>query len=294
MRTGIFVGSFDPFTIGHKSVVDRVLPLFDRVVIGVGVNEHKQYMLTVEERVAAIRQLYAGDGRVVVESYSDLTVDFAQRHDAQFVVKGVRNVRDFEYERDQADINRRLTGLETLLIYAEPGLDSVSSSVVRELNHFGKDTSMFVPKRCKNKNEIMITYNSEGVRMPKIKKRDTSAWIKAVAASYGRKVGEIGYLFVDDEKILEVNREYLGHDYYTDVITFDYDEDETVSGDIVISLDTVRSNAQLFGKTYEEELYRVIIHGILHLCGINDKGPGEREIMEAAENKALAMRNGLK
>ena len=140
----------------------------------------------------------------------------------------------------------------------------------------------------------MITYNSEGVRMPKIKKRDTSAWIKAVAASYGRKVGEIGYLFVDDEKILEVNREYLGHDYYTDVITFDYDEDETVSGDIVISLDTVRSNAQLFGKTYEEELYRVIIHGILHLCGINDKGPGEREIMEAAENKALAMRTGLK
>ncbi|MCI6111249.1 MAG: rRNA maturation RNase YbeY [Prevotella sp.] len=140
----------------------------------------------------------------------------------------------------------------------------------------------------------MITYNSEGVRMPKIKKRDTSAWIKAVAASYGRKVGEIGYLFVDDEKILEVNREYLGHDYYTDVITFDYDEDETVSGDIVISLDTVRSNAQLFGKTYEEELYRVIIHGILHLCGINDKGPGEREIMEAAENKALAMRNGQK
>lgn len=146
----------------------------------------------------------------------------------------------------------------------------------------------------KNKNEIMITYNSEGVRMPKIKKRDTSAWIKAVAASYGRKVGEIGYLFVDDEKILEVNREYLDHDYYTDVITFDYDEDETVSGDIVISLDTVRSNAQLFGKTYEEELYRVIIHGILHLCGINDKGPGEREIMEAAENKALAMRNGQK
>ena len=140
----------------------------------------------------------------------------------------------------------------------------------------------------------MITYNSEGVRMPKIKKRDTSAWIKAVAASYGRKVGEIGYLFVDDEKILEVNREYLGHDYYTDVITFDYDEDDTVSGDIVISLDTMRSNAQLFGKTYEEELYRVIIHGILHLCGINDKGPGEREIMEAAENKALAMRNGQK
>lgn len=135
----------------------------------------------------------------------------------------------------------------------------------------------------------MITYNSEGVRMPKIKKRDTSAWIKAVAASYGRKVGEIGYLFVDDEKILEVNREYLGHDYYTDVITFDYDEDDTVSGDIVISLDTVRTNAEQFGKQYDDELRRVIIHGILHLCGINDKGPGEREIMEAAENRALAM-----
>ena len=140
----------------------------------------------------------------------------------------------------------------------------------------------------------MITYNADGVRMPAIKKRATNAWIKAVAASYGRKVGEIGYLFVDDEKILEVNREYLGHDYYTDIITFDYDEDDTISGDLVISLDTVRSNAELFGKPYDEELHRVIIHGILHLCGINDKGPGEREIMEAAENKALAMRNGQK
>ncbi len=135
----------------------------------------------------------------------------------------------------------------------------------------------------------MITYNSEGIKMPKIKKRETTAWIKAVCASYGRKAGDIGYMFVDDEKILEVNREYLGHDYYTDVITFDYDEDDIVSGDIVISLDTVRSNAELFGKSYDDELRRVIIHGILHLCGINDKGPGEREIMEAAENKALAM-----
>lgn len=136
----------------------------------------------------------------------------------------------------------------------------------------------------------MITYNAENVKMPKIRKRETSAWIKAVAASYGRKVGEIGYLFCDDEKILEVNREYLGHDYYTDIITFDYDEEDTINGDLVISLDTIRTNAEKFGKTYEEELYRVIIHGILHLCGINDKGPGEREIMEAAEDKALAMR----
>ena len=135
----------------------------------------------------------------------------------------------------------------------------------------------------------MITYNSDGIAMPKFRKRDISAWIRAVAKSHGRRVGDVGYMFVNDEKILEVNREYLGHDYYTDVITFDYDEDDIVSGDIVISLDTVRSNAELFGKTYDDELHRVIIHGILHLCGINDKGPGEREIMEAEENKALAL-----
>lgn len=125
--------------------------------------------------------------------------------------------------------------------------------------------------------------------MPKIKRRETTAWIKRVVASYGRKTGEIGYMFVSDDKILEVNREYLGHDYYTDVITFDYDEEDTVSGDIVISLDTVRTNAEQFGKSYDEELHRVIIHGVLHLCGINDKGPGEREVMEAAENRALAL-----
>lgn len=136
----------------------------------------------------------------------------------------------------------------------------------------------------------MITYNTDGVKAPKIKHRETTAWIKAVAAKYGRKTGEIGYMFVSDEKILEVNREYLGHDYYTDVITFDYDEDDIVSGDIIISLDTVKSNAELYAKSYDEELHRVIIHGILHLCGINDKGPGEREIMERAENRALAMR----
>ena len=135
----------------------------------------------------------------------------------------------------------------------------------------------------------MISYNAEGVRMPKLRKRDTSAWIKAVAADYGRTVGEVGYMFVDDEKILEVNREYLGHDYYTDIITFDYDEGDRINGDLVISLDTVETNARQFGKSYDEELHRVIIHGILHLCGINDKGPGEREVMEAAEDKALAM-----
>ena len=138
----------------------------------------------------------------------------------------------------------------------------------------------------------MITYTADGVKMPKIKRKDTTAWIKAVAQTYGKKVGEVGYMFVNDEKILEINNEYLGHDYYTDVITFDYDEGDVVNGDIVISLDTVRTNAELFDKAFEDELYRVIIHGILHLCGLNDKGPGEREIMEKAENKALEMRNG--
>lgn len=135
----------------------------------------------------------------------------------------------------------------------------------------------------------MITYSAENVKMPKIRRRDTSAWIKKVAASYGKTVGEVGYLFCDDEKILEVNREYLQHDYYTDIITFDYCEDDVLNGDIVISLDTVRSNAEQLGKDYDDELHRVIIHGILHLCGLNDKGPGEREQMEAAENQALAL-----
>ena len=135
----------------------------------------------------------------------------------------------------------------------------------------------------------MITYQSEGVKMPAIKKRDINRWIKEVAATYGRRVGDIGYLFVSDEKILEVNNTYLGHDYYTDIITFDYDEEDIISGDLVISLDTVRTNAELFGKNYDDELHRGTIHGILHLCGINDKGPGERELMEAAEDKALAM-----
>ena len=136
----------------------------------------------------------------------------------------------------------------------------------------------------------MITYQTEDMRMPAIRKRETSEWIKAVAATYNKKVGEVAYIFCSDEKILDVNRQYLEHDYYTDIITFDYTEGNRISGDLFISLDTVRTNAEQFGQPYERELYRVIIHGILHLCGINDKGPGERELMEAAENRALAMR----
>ena len=126
--------------------------------------------------------------------------------------------------------------------------------------------------------------------MPDIKKRETTEQIKAVAATYEKRIGEIAYIFCSDEKILEVNRQYLQHDYYTDIITFDYCEGNRLSGDLFISLETVKTNSEQFNTPYEEELHRTIIHGILHLCGINDKGPGEREIMEAAENKALAMR----
>lgn len=136
---------------------------------------------------------------------------------------------------------------------------------------------------------MAVTYQTEGVKMPDIKKRETTEWIKAVAASYGKRLGEIAYIFCSDEKILEVNRQYLQHDYYTDIITFDYTSGDKISGDLFISLDTVKTNSEAFNTPYNEELHRTIIHGILHLCGINDKGPGERELMEANENKALAI-----
>ena len=137
----------------------------------------------------------------------------------------------------------------------------------------------------------MISYQSIDIAIPKLKRRDTTRWIRSVAATYGKKVGDVAYIFVSDDKILEVNRQYLQHDYYTDIITFDDSEGDVISGDLFISLDTVRSNSEQQGTAYEEELHRVIIHGILHLCGLNDKGPGEREIMEIAENKALTLRN---
>ncbi|MBQ3188825.1 MAG: rRNA maturation RNase YbeY [Bacteroidaceae bacterium] len=139
----------------------------------------------------------------------------------------------------------------------------------------------------------MISFQCDGVVAPAIKRREISAWIKNVASVYGKKVGDIAYIFCNDDKILEVNREYLQHDYYTDIITFDYTEENIVAGDIFISLDTVRSNSELLGVPYRQELHRVIIHGILHLCGIDDKGEGEREIMEKEENKALAMLSSL-
>lgn len=133
----------------------------------------------------------------------------------------------------------------------------------------------------------MITFDAVNVSLPEIDRKKVSEWIRKVAAGYGLNVADIAYVFCDDGKILEVNRQFLQHDYYTDIITFDYSTDRYIGGDLFISLDTVRSNAELVGAGYEEELHRVIIHGILHLCGLNDKGPGERELMEAAENRAL-------
>lgn len=135
----------------------------------------------------------------------------------------------------------------------------------------------------------MIDFYCERVEMPPINPNGVRQWVEQVAKNHGRRVGQINYIFVNDERILEVNLEFLGHDYYTDIITFDYDEADIISGDLYISLDTVRTNAALVGATYEQELHRVIIHGVLHLCGINDKGPGEREIMEMNENQALAL-----
>ena len=141
----LITGSFDPFTIGHDDIVRRTLQLFDSVLIGVGVNERKTYRQSTEERIDAIRRIYADEPRVEVKSYSDLTVDFARREGVDVIVKGVRGIKDFEYEREQADINRRLSGIETLLLFADPSLASISSSMVRELEHFGHDISDFLP-----------------------------------------------------------------------------------------------------------------------------------------------------
>lgn len=148
MKTGVFVGSFDPFTIGHDSIVTRALPLFDRLVIGVvGDQVHKPDIQPAEQRMQAIRALYADEQRIEVKPYYGLAVDFAKQEGASFIVKGVRSVKDFEYEREQADINRQISGIETILLFAEPHLASVSSSVVRELQHFGRDVSEFLPKK---------------------------------------------------------------------------------------------------------------------------------------------------
>ena len=123
--------------------------------------------------------------------------------------------------------------------------------------------------------------------MPNIREAEVSAWIRQVAKSYEKVVGDVNYIFVDDETMLDINRRFIGHDYYTDHIGFDYSKDNSLSGDIYISVDTVKSNADLFGVTENEELHRIIIHGLLHLCGLRDKTDEERATMQLAEDKAL-------
>lgn len=133
----------------------------------------------------------------------------------------------------------------------------------------------------------MITYNTKNVAMPDIDEAEVSAWLRQVAKSYGKVLGDVNYIFVDDETMLDINRRFIGHDYYTDHIGFDYSEGDALSGDIYISLDTVRTNAELFGVTFDQELRRIIIHGLLHLCGLRDKTDEERAQMQQAEDKAL-------
>ena len=144
---------------------------------------------------------------------------------------------------------------------------------------------------CSNKFKMKDNFQwiSDGVDMPALNLQEIEKWISRVAQDHGRILGPLTYIFCNDDKIIEVNRQFLNHDYYTDIITFDYSRGKLISGDMFISLDTVRSNSELVGQTYDAELRRVIIHGVLHLCGINDKGPGEREIMEAEEDRALQM-----
>ena len=144
-KIAVFPGSFDPFTIGHASIVTRGLPLFDEIVIGVGINESKRSLFSHEERVQAIREHYRNEPKVRVVSYNDLTIDLARREGAKFILRGLRSVKDFEYERDIANMNHRLSGIETILLFTEPQFSSISSSVVRELIAFGKDVTEFLP-----------------------------------------------------------------------------------------------------------------------------------------------------
>lgn len=145
-RIAIFPGSFNPFTIGHKSVVDRALPLFDRIIIAIGYNEAKEAdTASLPERIRAIASLYADEPAVEVFSYEGLTVDFAREMGARWILRGVRSVKDFEYESTLADVNRRISGIETLLLFTLPEHSAISSSMVRELTHFGVDTTPFLP-----------------------------------------------------------------------------------------------------------------------------------------------------
>ena len=149
MNKAIFPGTFDPFTIGHYSVVKRALTFMDEIVIGIGINENKNTYFPTEKRVAMIEELYRENPRVSVRSYNGLTVDFAKEAGARFIVRGIRTVKDFEYEETIADINRKLSGVETILLFTEPELTCVSSTIVRELLTFHKDISQFIPQGMK-------------------------------------------------------------------------------------------------------------------------------------------------
>lgn len=149
MKKAIFPGTFDPFTVGHFSVVKRALTFMDEIVIGIGINESKRTWFPTEKRVQMIRELYADEPRIKVEAYSGLTIDFARECGAKFIVRGIRTVRDFEYEETIADINRKMAGIETILLFTEPELTSVSSTIVRELLQFGKDVTPFLPEGMK-------------------------------------------------------------------------------------------------------------------------------------------------
>lgn len=146
MRKAIFPGTFDPFTIGHYSVVKRALTFMDEVIIGIGVNEKKKTYFPIEKRVEMIRRLFADEPRIQVAAYDGLTVDFAREQGAGFIIRGIRTVHDFEYEETIADVNRKLAGVETILLFTEPEFTSVSSTIVRELLHYQKDVTPFLPE----------------------------------------------------------------------------------------------------------------------------------------------------
>ncbi len=149
MRRAIFPGTFDPFTVGHASVVKRALGFMDEIVVAIGINENKHAYFPLEKREQMIRDYYRGEPRVKVASYSCLTIDFALQRHADLIIRGIRTVKDFEYEETIADINRKMAGIETILLFTEPELTCVSSTTVRELLQYGKDISMFIPQGMK-------------------------------------------------------------------------------------------------------------------------------------------------